>query len=79
MNDRQHAGMREASRLTRTGRLIDATALLQRVLQNGRGPVRAPSNAGVPPTIDLAPEAVEVSGAAHRRPERTVPRDRHSA
>ena len=73
MNDRQHAGMREASRLTRTGRLIDATALLQRVLQNGRGPDRAPSNAGVPPTVDLAPEAVEVSGAAHRRPERTVP------
>ncbi len=72
MNDRLHAGMREANRLTRAGRLLDATALLQRVLQRGRGPGPAASNAGVPPTIDLSPEAVEVSSAAHRRPQRTV-------
>jgi poly(hydroxyalkanoate) depolymerase family esterase len=72
MNDRLHAGMREASRLTRAGRLIDATALLRRVLQNGRGPAPAAGNAGVPPTIDLVPEAVEVTSATHSRPERAV-------
>jgi poly(hydroxyalkanoate) depolymerase family esterase len=72
MNDRLHAGMREANRLTRAGRLIDATALLQRVLQNGRGPAPAAGAAGVPPTIDLVPEAVEVTSAAHNRPERAV-------
>lgn len=72
MNDRLHAGMREASRLTRAGRLIDATALLQRMLQNGRGPDPAASNAGVPPTIDLVPDTVEVTAAGRGRPERTV-------
>ena len=72
MNDRLHAGMREASRLTRAGRLIDATALLQRMLQSGRGPDSNASSAGVPPTIDLAPEAVEETSAAHSRPERTL-------
>jgi poly(hydroxyalkanoate) depolymerase family esterase len=70
MNDRLHAGMREASRLTRAGRLLDATATLQRILQSGRGPDPAGSNAGVPTTIDLIPEAVEVTGAAYSRPER---------
>jgi poly(hydroxyalkanoate) depolymerase family esterase len=72
MNDGLHAGMREASRLTRAGRLLDATALLQRVLQSGRGPGPAASNTGVPPTIDLVPEAVEVTSSAHSRPERAV-------
>ena len=72
MNDRLHAGMREASRLTRAGRLIDATALLQRMLQSGRGPDSNASSAGVPPTIDLAPEAVEETSAAPSRPERTL-------
>ena len=58
MNDKLHAGMREASRLTRAGRLIDATALLQSVLRSGRDRNPYASNAGVPPTIDLAPETV---------------------
>jgi hypothetical protein len=31
MNDRLDPGMREATRLTRAGRLIEATALLQRM------------------------------------------------
>jgi poly(hydroxyalkanoate) depolymerase family esterase len=70
MNDRLHAGMREASRLTRAGRLIDATALLQRVL--GSGGDRNPSNAGAPPTIDLVPDAVQVAAAEHSRPESGV-------
>jgi poly(hydroxyalkanoate) depolymerase family esterase len=72
MNDRLHAGMREASRLTRAGRLLDATALLQRILQSGRGSDPAASSAGVPPTIDLVPDAVEVAGAERGGPERPV-------
>src|SRR3984893_9209494 len=72
MNDRLHAGMRDASRLTRAGRLLDATALLQRILQSGRGPDPAASNAGVPPTIELVPDAVEVTGAERGGPERPV-------
>jgi poly(hydroxyalkanoate) depolymerase family esterase len=65
MNDRLHTGMREASRLTRVGRLIDATALLQ----SGIRPDPAGSDAGTPPTIDLVPDAVDVTGAERRRPE----------
>ena len=72
MNDRLHAGMREASRLTRAGRLIDATALLQRVLQSGKGPDPAAGKAGVPPTIDLVPDTVEVTAAERGRPESAV-------
>ena len=63
MNDPLHADMREASRLTRAGRLIDATALLQRTLQGGRNRNHYVSNAGVPPTIDLVPDTVELTGA----------------
>jgi len=72
MNDPLHAGMREASRLTRAGRLIDATALLQRTLHGGRNRTHYSSNAGVPPTIDLVPDAVEVTGVERGRPERAV-------
>jgi poly(hydroxyalkanoate) depolymerase family esterase len=72
MNDRLHAGVREACRLTRAGRLLDATALLQRILQSGRGSDPAASSAGVPPTIDLVPDAVEVAGAERGGPERPV-------
>ncbi len=72
MNDRLHAGMREASRLTRVGRLIDATALLQRVLQSGRGRDPTAGNTGVPPTIDLVPDTAEVTAAERGRPESAV-------
>jgi poly(hydroxyalkanoate) depolymerase family esterase len=72
MNDRLHAGVREASRLTRAGRLIDATTLLQRVLQSGRGPDPAASNSGLPPTIDLVPDTVEVTAIERSRPESAV-------
>jgi poly(hydroxyalkanoate) depolymerase family esterase len=73
MNDRLHAGMREASRLTRAGRLIDATALLQRVLQSGRDRDPAAGNGAVLPTIDLMPDTVEVTAAERGRPESAVP------
>jgi poly(hydroxyalkanoate) depolymerase family esterase len=78
MNDRLHAGMREASRLTRAGRLMDATALLQSLLRNGRDRDPANSNAGAPPTIDVVPNAVEVpdalevAAAEHSRPESAI-------
>jgi len=64
MDDTLHAGMREATRLTRSGRLIEATALLQRLLQKGRDPNSAPNKEGGPPTIDLVPEAVAVTDRA---------------
>jgi poly(hydroxyalkanoate) depolymerase family esterase len=69
MNDAPHADMIEATRLTRTGRLAEATALLQRALQSGRAPgtrsdslrdAADPSAGRVPPTLDLSAEAVEV-------------------
>ena len=61
MNDRPDPGMREASRLTRAGRLTEATALLQRMLQRRRNPQRPFSTGSVPPTIDLLPETLEVT------------------
>ena len=63
MNERLQSGMREASRLTRAGRLTEATALLQRVLHSGKDPYSASGNADVPPTIDLVADTVEVTGA----------------
>jgi poly(hydroxyalkanoate) depolymerase family esterase len=63
MNDRLQSGMREASRLTRASRLTEATALLQRVLHSGRDPDSGSGNEDVPPTIDLVPDAVEVTGS----------------
>ena len=64
MNDRLDPGMREASRLTRAGRLTEATALLQRMLQRRRNPHRPFSTGSVPPTIDLLPETLEAIAAA---------------
>ncbi len=72
MNDRLRAGMREASRCTRAGRLVDATAVLQRVLQSGRDRDYVASNGPVPPTVDLVPEAVEVTDAERNRPQSAV-------
>jgi poly(hydroxyalkanoate) depolymerase family esterase len=61
MNDRTRFGVRDVSRLTRAGRLTEATVLLQRVLRGGKDPYPASSGAAVPQTIDLVPEAVEVT------------------
>ena len=59
MSDRLDPGMREASRLTRAGRLTEATALLQRMLRRRSDPYPA-SNGRVLPMIDLVPETLEV-------------------
>jgi poly(hydroxyalkanoate) depolymerase family esterase len=72
MNDRLHAGMREARRLTREGRLMDATTLLQRVLESGRDRSSFAGSGYVPPTIEPAPEAAEITGAEPGRPRSAV-------
>jgi poly(hydroxyalkanoate) depolymerase family esterase len=61
MNDRLDPGMREAGRLTRAGRLAEATELLQRMLQRRGDPYHASSPGSVPATIDLVPQTVEVT------------------
>ena len=61
MNDRLGPGMREASRLTRAGRLTEATALLQRMLQRRGDSYSASGTGSVPPTIDLVAETVEMT------------------
>src|SRR5258708_14594497 len=70
MNDRMHREMLEATRLTRAGRLSDATALLQRLLRSGRAPdttFAAANDATEVPAgrasrvIDLVPETIEIT------------------
>ena len=70
MNDALHPDMLEATRLTRAGRLTEATALLHRVLRSGTvpdtpsGPTgdTADAPAGrVPRIIDLTPETIDVT------------------
>jgi Esterase PHB depolymerase len=69
MNDALHSDMLEATRLTRAGRHIEATALLQRVLRSGAVPDTASGLTGeaadasagrVSRIIDLKAEAIEV-------------------
>ena len=60
-----HEIVREATRLTRAGQLIEASALLQRMLRGERVPVPSGSTAPTaparlePPTIDVKPNVVE--------------------
>jgi poly(hydroxyalkanoate) depolymerase family esterase len=68
MNGRPHRDMIEATRLTRAGRLAEATALLQRLLRGQPAPDTASGNATnapdgrAPRTIDVVPETVEAAG-----------------
>lgn len=64
MDDRLDPGMREAARLTRAGRLTEATALLQQMLSKRSGPYPASGTGSVPPALDLAPETVEITNPA---------------
>lgn len=70
MNPTFAAGMEEATRLTRSGRLAEATALIQRLLQGGQGREAPPSAArpdsGGAPTIDA--EYVVLDTADPARP-----------
>jgi poly(hydroxyalkanoate) depolymerase family esterase len=70
MNDRLHAGMLEATRLTRAGRLTEATTLLQRALRGRTAPDRAPPPPGeaahapagrASRIIELTPDTIELT------------------
>ena len=70
MNDALHSDMLEATRLTRAGRLADATALLQRVLRSGAVPDTASGPTGeaahapagrAPRIIELIPKTIELT------------------
>jgi poly(hydroxyalkanoate) depolymerase family esterase len=60
MNDALNPGIWEATRLTRAGRLTEATGLLQRMLHSRRAPYPAAGLGSGAPTIDLVPETVEI-------------------
>jgi poly(hydroxyalkanoate) depolymerase family esterase len=86
MNDGLHPDMIEATRLTRAGRLAEATALLHRVLGSERAPgagPRATDETAHPragrgaPVIELTPDTIEITDpqpSPHTRqaPESTV-------
>jgi poly(hydroxyalkanoate) depolymerase family esterase len=69
MSDRMGAGMSEATRLTRGGRLAEATALIQRILNGGSEVHPSSGNSGVPTTIDLEPDAVELTDLERGQPQ----------
>jgi poly(hydroxyalkanoate) depolymerase family esterase len=83
MNDGLHPDMIEATRLTRAGRLSEATALLQRVLGSGTAPgfasgptgetAHAPAGRGSV-TIDLTPDTIELTDPKPLPPTRQAPR-----
>ncbi len=75
MNARLHAGMLEATRLTRAGQLLEATAIIQRTLRGVLAPEPAAGAAEAPiegdfRVIDAEPVAMEASA---REPERRPP------
>lgn len=66
--------VREATRLTRSGQLVEATALLQRMLRGENAPsaTRPPASrpipaAGEPPTIDIKANAAETRATPRTR------------
>jgi len=81
--------VREATRLTRAGQLLEATALLQRMLRGERDPGPASRSAAPtplarlePPTIDAKARVVEESerrpvaqAGSTQRPKRPAPLD----
>src|SRR5688500_4226631 len=77
MKPMMHPDMIEATRLTREGRLTEATALLQRMLQSGlepdasTGEPRAVADApqiAAGPIIELTPEVIEESARRRSSP-----------
>ncbi|UWU80274.1 PHB depolymerase family esterase [Bradyrhizobium huanghuaihaiense] len=77
--------VREATRLTRAGQLVEATALLQRMLQGGSAPrpeSRSAAQARLPPldplTIDATADVVEEREAPQISPARSAQGRRRS-
>jgi poly(hydroxyalkanoate) depolymerase family esterase len=65
MNTTSLRGLFEATRLTRAGRLTEATAFLQRLLQGGAAPGNAnPPTGPTPLTIDGVAETIETANVA---------------
>jgi poly(hydroxyalkanoate) depolymerase family esterase len=59
MSNRMPLGMAEATRLTSAGKLAEATALIQRLLQGGDIPEATPSSTGSPTIIDVEPVVLD--------------------
>ena len=82
MNATRHAGMLEATRLTRAGQLLEATALIQRTLRGEPSPQRAGETASTPTskpmTLDGECRVVDDEAAARpahsgEQPDRASP------
>lgn len=78
--------IREATRLTRAGKLVEATALLQRMLQGGSAPAptsrsgtKAPLARLKPPTIDAKADVVEERESRPTQPSPVQGRKRNSS
>jgi hypothetical protein len=75
----------EATRLTRAGRLVEATALLQRMLRGESAPEPSDSHARVtpvrlePPTIDVKAKVVEEKESRRTTRVSSAPLQRKSA
>ena len=75
----------EAARLTRAGQLVEATALLQRMLRGESAPEPSDSHARVapdrlePPTIDVKAKVVEEKGSRRTTRVSSAPLQRESA
>src|SRR5580692_2412860 len=76
-----HDIVREATRLTRAGQLVEATALLQRMLRGESAPEPAsavPARLG-PPTIDVKANVIEETESRPAQPYPTPPRPKRPA
>lgn len=82
LNTNIQGGMAEATRLTRAGRLQEATALIQRTLGNGTAPDApsawyqgsSPDTVTIPTTAPLVTPAADPTTARTRTPHRTAKR-----
>src|SRR5229473_1984595 len=62
--------VREATRLTRAGQLVEATALLQRMLQGDSAPGPRSRSAAQAPLVRLAPPTIDAKADVEERENR---------